>query len=136
MTALVSFQLTLIQFRSTFIGLFQFLHIILYRNLQEYTKRPKVPTDTAESISAQKYHPRHVVHPSHLSLQEALAISDVVISAVPSATYKVKTEWLKDGCACINVAGEKNFEKDVRDKASPLSASQQALYLPFTYDCS
>ena len=64
----------------------------------------------------QRYHPRHIVHPSNLSLQEALAVSDVVISAVPSPSYKVKTEWLKDGCICVNVASEKNFEKDVRDK--------------------
>ena len=35
---------------------------------------------------------------------------------MPSQTYKVKTEWLKDGCVCLNVAAEKNFEKDVRDK--------------------
>ncbi|KAJ2934285.1 hypothetical protein H1R20_g2811, partial [Candolleomyces eurysporus] len=52
------------------------------------------------------------------SIQEVLAQSDVVVSAVPSASYKVKTEWLKDGCICLNVAADKNFEKDVRDKAS------------------
>jgi methylenetetrahydrofolate dehydrogenase (NAD+) len=46
----------------------------------------------------------------------------VVISAVPSAPYKVKTGWLKDGCICLNVAADKNFEKDVRDKA--------AIYIP------
>lgn len=40
----------------------------------------------------------------------------MVISAVPNINYKVKTEWLKDGCICVNVAGEKNFEGDVRDK--------------------
>ncbi|CAA7258556.1 unnamed protein product [Cyclocybe aegerita] len=88
-------------------------------SIQEYTKRPKVSTNASpESVSAQRYHPRHVVHPSHLTLQECLAISDVVISAVPSVTYKVKTEWLKDGCICVNVAADKNFDKDVRDKAS------------------
>ncbi|TFK66557.1 NAD(P)-binding protein [Pluteus cervinus] len=93
-------------------------------SVQEYTKRPKVPppsnpsestTATAASI---KYHPRHVVHPSTNTLEGCLSLSDVVISAVPNASYKVKTEWLKDGCICINVAAEKNFEKDVRDKAS------------------
>lgn len=57
-----------------------------------------------------------------MTLEECLAVSDVVVSAVPSANYKVKTEWLKDGCVCINVAADKNFEKDVRDKAS--------LYIP------
>jgi methylenetetrahydrofolate dehydrogenase (NAD+) len=60
------------------------------------------------------------VHPCTLSLQECLAIADVVVSAVPSADYKVKTEWLKEGAVCLNVAADKNFEKDVRDKVSPL----------------
>ena len=41
-----------------------------------------------------------------------------MISAVPSASYKVPTGWLKDGCVCVNVASEKNFEKDVREKVS------------------
>ena len=71
-------------------------------------------------MTAQRYHPRHIVHPSNLTLQECLAISDVVISAVPSPTYKVKTEWLKDGCICVNVASDKNFEKDVRDKVNQI----------------
>lgn len=39
-----------------------------------------------------------------------------MVSAVPDAKYKVKTEWLKDGCVCLNVAADKNFEKDIRDK--------------------
>ncbi|GLB34144.1 putative tetrahydrofolate dehydrogenase/cyclohydrolase, catalytic domain [Lyophyllum shimeji] len=90
-------------------------------SIQEYTKRPRVE-GTEESEAVPRYHPRHVVRPSNLTLQECLALSDVVVSAVPSATYKVKTEWLKDGCVCLNVAADKNFEKDVRDKAS--------LYIP------
>jgi ornithine cyclodeaminase/alanine dehydrogenase-like protein (mu-crystallin family) len=45
-------------------------------------------------------------------------MSDVVVSAVPVADYKVKTEWLKDGCFCLNVAADKNFEKDVRERVS------------------
>ncbi len=80
---------------------------------QEYTKRPR---KTGESPSSQRYHTRHIVHPSSLTLRECLAHSDVVVSAVPSAEYKVKTEWLKDGCICLNVAADKNFEKDVREK--------------------
>lgn len=57
------------------------------------------------------------MHPTTLSLQECLALSDVVVSAVPDAKYKVKTEALKDGCICVNVAAEKNFETDAREKA-------------------
>ena len=83
-------------------------------SIQEYTKRPRqagVPESTQR-----KYHPRHVVHPVAQSLQEALALSDVVVSAVPSKEYKVKTVWLKDGCVCLNVAADRNFEADVREK--------------------
>ncbi|KAJ7098716.1 hypothetical protein B0H15DRAFT_588216 [Mycena belliarum] len=79
-------------------------------SVQEYTKRPRVAGVDAG------YHPRHVVHPSAATLQEVLALSDVVVSAVPAAAYKVKTAWLKDGCLCVNVAADRNFEADVRDK--------------------
>ncbi|EAU84432.1 methylenetetrahydrofolate dehydrogenase [Coprinopsis cinerea okayama7 len=84
-------------------------------SIQEYTKRPRV---TADTEGAQRYHPRHIVQPTNMTLQECLAVSDVVVSAVPSATYKVKTEWLKPGCICLNVAADKNFEANVREKAS------------------
>lgn len=99
-------------------GMASFIKIKLFwRRVQEYTKRPRLTTPSSET-SAQRYHPRHVVHPCNLTLQECLAISDVVVTAVPSPTYKVMTEWLKDGCICLNVSADKNFEKDVRDKVS------------------
>ncbi|EIN10847.1 NAD(P)-binding protein [Punctularia strigosozonata HHB-11173 SS5] len=86
-------------------------------SIQEYTKRPK-----SSGPEPSRYHPRHVVHPCPMKLEQCLALSDVVVSAVPNPDYKVQTEWLKDGCICVNVAADKNFEKDVRDKAS--------IYLP------
>jgi len=86
-------------------------------SIQEYTKRP-----TTSESQRRLYHPKHVVHPSTNTLEQCLALSDVVISAVPSPNYKVHTAVLKDGCICVNVSSEKNFEKDVREKAS--------LYLP------
>ncbi|KAG8761775.1 hypothetical protein FRC11_013168 [Ceratobasidium sp. 423] len=89
-------------------------------SIQEYTKRPATSANGSEKLK--RYNPRHVVHPCPLSLEQCLAISDVVVSAVPSATYKVPTEWLKGGCICVNVASEKNFQSDVREKAS--------LYIP------
>ncbi|CAE6537056.1 unnamed protein product [Rhizoctonia solani] len=89
-------------------------------SIQEYTKRPA--TNAGENEKSKRYNPRHVVHPCSMSLEQCLAISDVVVSAVPSATYKVPTEWLKDGCICVNVASERNFQSDVREKAS--------LYMP------
>jgi len=86
-------------------------------SIQEYTKRP-----VALAPEKAKYHASHVIRPSILSLEECLALSDVVVSAVPVPEYKVKTEWLKQGCICVNVASEKNFETNVGEKAS--------LYLP------
>lgn len=94
-------------------------------SIQEYTKRPTPLTSDGEGGKAaaaaaarRAYHPRHVVRavPSSFDLSRCLALSDVVVSAVPSATYKVPTAALKDGCVCVNVAADKNFEADVRDK--------------------
>ena len=84
-------------------------------SIQEYNKRPV----SAEAGSSRRaYHPHHVVRPAppELDLERCLAISDVVVSAVPSAKYKVPTAALKDGCVCVNVAADKNFEADVREK--------------------
>ncbi|THH02171.1 hypothetical protein EW026_g659 [Hermanssonia centrifuga] len=85
-------------------------------SIQEYNKRPRQSTESDQGQA--KYHPHHVVSPCSLSLQECLAQSDVIVSAVPSASYKVKTGWLKDGCICLNVAADKNFDKDVREKVN------------------
>ncbi|KAK7470294.1 Methylenetetrahydrofolate dehydrogenase [NAD(+)], variant 2 [Stygiomarasmius scandens] len=92
-------------------------------SIQEYTKRPS--SSEKDSTPTRKYYPQHIVRPcpkESTTLQSCLALSDVVISAVPNKDFKIKTEWLKDGCVCVNVAAEKNFEGDVREKAS--------LYIP------
>ncbi|KAI0299110.1 NAD-binding protein [Multifurca ochricompacta] len=97
-------------------------------SIQEYTKRPSGGGGGGGGggIARQRraYHPHHVVRPAppEFDLARCLALSDVVVSAVPSATYKVPTTALKDGCVCVNVAADKNFEVDVREKAS--------LYIP------
>jgi methylenetetrahydrofolate dehydrogenase (NAD+) len=57
-----------------------------------------------------------------MTLEQCLEISDVIIGAVPNKSYKISTKALKDGCICVNVAQEKNFEADVRDRA--------AIYVP------
>ena len=46
-----------------------------------------------------------------------IAMSDVVISAVPGGKYRVPTSGLKPGAVCINIAMDTKFEADVRDKA-------------------
>ena len=98
-------------------------------SIQEYTKRPTPHTSTSDeeggkaaAAARRAFHPRHVVRPvpPSFDLLRCLALSDVVVSAVPSATYKVPTSALKDGCVCVNVAADKNFEADVREKVCTL----------------
>ncbi|WVQ93290.1 hypothetical protein IAU59_000357 [Kwoniella sp. CBS 9459] len=80
----------------------------------EFSKRPSTAI-----ASQSKFNPHHITTPlPDFTLAQALSISDVVISAVPVQSYKVPTRDLKDGCVCVNVAGEKNFEADVRERAS------------------
>lgn len=64
--------------------------------------------------------PKHEVRMSSaLTQNEALAISDVVISGVPGEAFKVPVSHLKEGAVCINFSSEKNFEADaVKQKAS------------------
>lgn len=92
-------------------------------SIQEYNKRPASAEGAGAGAPRRAYHPRHVVRPAppEVDLERCLAISDVVVSAVPSATYKVPTAALKDGCVCVNVAADKNFEADVREKVRQLS---------------
>ncbi|CAG7848725.1 SubName: Full=Related to MTD1-methylenetetrahydrofolate dehydrogenase (NAD+) {ECO:0000313/EMBL:CCA69946.1} [Serendipita indica DSM 11827] len=92
-------------------------------SIQEYTKRPTIAVQDQQTEGAVQRHQR-MLHPSHVvqsckfTLEECLALSDVVVSAVPNVKYKVSTDALKDGCIAVNVAGEKNFEESVREKAS------------------
>ncbi|WWC64125.1 uncharacterized protein I303_106733 [Kwoniella dejecticola CBS 10117] len=84
-------------------------------SIVEFSKRPSSSLSTTSS----KFNPHHITTPlPDFTLAQALSISDVVISAVPVSSYKVPTKDLKDGCICVNVAGEKNFEADVRERVS------------------
>jgi methylenetetrahydrofolate dehydrogenase (NAD+) len=51
-------------------------------------------------------------------VEEAVPLSDVVITGVPTPNYKLPTKLLKDGVVAINFATFKNFEDDVKTKAS------------------
>lgn len=52
-------------------------------------------------------------------LKDCLPLSDVVISGVPSSSFKVPTDLLRDGAVCINFSSDKNFQGDeVKEKAS------------------
>ncbi|KAI8617209.1 hypothetical protein BC830DRAFT_1062658 [Chytriomyces sp. MP71] len=61
---------------------------------------------------------KHEVFETQVTLQEALRASDVVITGVPSDGYKVDTALLKDGVIAVNFSTSKNFNEDIRQKAS------------------
>lgn len=54
----------------------------------------------------------------HSSVESCVRASDVVVGGVPSANYKVPTDWIKEGAICVNFSSEKNFESNARSRAS------------------
>ncbi|GJN92046.1 hypothetical protein Rhopal_005074-T1 [Rhodotorula paludigena] len=88
--------------------------------IQEFTRRKVDKGDEASAEAPKKgsFHPFHVVKKCDLSLEQCLAASDVVIGGVPSKSYKVPTAQLKEGVVAINFSESKNFEDDIKDKAS------------------
>jgi methylenetetrahydrofolate dehydrogenase (NAD+) len=61
---------------------------------------------------------KHVVAETQVTFEEALAQSDVVITGVPSASYKVNSALLKEGVVAINFSSCKNFDDDIKSRAS------------------
>ncbi|GAB7352714.1 hypothetical protein MBLNU459_g3069t1 [Dothideomycetes sp. NU459] len=56
------------------------------------------------------------------TLDDCLAVSDVVISGVPGDKFKVPAEKIRDGAVCINFSTEKNFTPEIKERA--------AIYVP------
>lgn len=61
---------------------------------------------------------KHDIFETKTTLQEALSQSDIVIGGVPSKTFKISTNLLKEGVIAVNFSSFKNFEDDITDKAS------------------
>ncbi|CAG8465992.1 17521_t:CDS:2 [Acaulospora colombiana] len=61
---------------------------------------------------------KHEVRETDLQLEDVIPISDVVITGVPSPTYKIPTSLLREGVIAINFSTYKNFENEVKEKAS------------------
>ncbi|KAJ3228079.1 hypothetical protein HK099_006704 [Clydaea vesicula] len=61
---------------------------------------------------------RHEVSETKVKLEEALAKSDVVITGVPSQDYKLDSSLLKEGVIAVNFSSFKNFNDDIKKKAS------------------
>ncbi|KAK4055091.1 Methylenetetrahydrofolate dehydrogenase [NAD(+)] [Microbotryomycetes sp. JL201] len=88
--------------------------------IQEFTKRKPAETtdENAAKVTKPSFHPHHLVKSCKMSLQECLALSDVVVAGVPSKEYKVNTDHLKEGVVAINFSESKNFQDNIKDKAS------------------
>ncbi|CZR54115.1 related to methylenetetrahydrofolate dehydrogenase (NAD+) [Phialocephala subalpina] len=53
---------------------------------------------------------KHEVTVTDMKLEDCLPLSDVVISGVPSKSYKVDVSKLRDGAICVNFSSDKNLE--------------------------
>lgn len=68
--------------------------------------------------------PRHQVEDKEgWELKDCLPLSDVIIGGVPSESFKVPTELIRDGAACINFSSFKNFD-------GPAIKEKAAFYVP------
>ncbi|GAA5858328.1 hypothetical protein JCM8547_004652 [Rhodosporidiobolus lusitaniae] len=87
--------------------------------IQEFTRR-SAPKEKKEGEEGKKqaFHPYHVVKKCDLTLEQCLGMSDVVIGGVPSKSYKVPSSQLKEGVVAVNFSESKNFEDDIKEKAS------------------
>ncbi|CAN6602287.1 methylenetetrahydrofolate dehydrogenase [NAD(+)] [Trichomonascus vanleenenianus] len=61
---------------------------------------------------------KHQCTDTDIDWREAAAQSDVIITGVPSAAYKFPVENIKYGAVCINFSSEKNFNPEVKERAS------------------
>ncbi|KAJ9088127.1 Methylenetetrahydrofolate dehydrogenase [NAD(+)] [Entomophthora muscae] len=75
-------------------------------NVQEFSR--------GDGLKLSRYHAADTT----FKLEDVLPLSDVVITGVPSPNFKVDTSLLKEGCIAVNFSSAKNFNPDVRDRAS------------------
>ena len=65
----------------------------------------------------------HVVVETKKELKDVLPVSDVVITGVPSKTYKLDSSIMKEGVVAVNFSTFNNFTEDIKTKASLYVAS-------------
>ncbi|KAF8430311.1 hypothetical protein EV426DRAFT_580917 [Tirmania nivea] len=61
---------------------------------------------------------QHQVHDTDFKLEDVALKSDVIVTGVPTKSYKFPLEFVKDGAVCINFSSEKNFEPAIKERAS------------------
>jgi methylenetetrahydrofolate dehydrogenase (NAD+) len=63
---------------------------------------------------------QHKVHDCTKSLEECAKASDIIITGVPTSTYKFPSEYIKRGAICINFSSEKNFVAEEVEKVASI----------------
>ncbi|AWU76081.1 hypothetical protein CAS74_000018 [Pichia kudriavzevii] len=63
---------------------------------------------------------QHKVHDCNKSLEECAKESDIIITGVPTKTYKFPSNYIKRGAICINFSSEKNFVDEEVEKVASL----------------
>lgn len=85
-------------------------------NIQKFTR--------GEGLKYKKHHVEDLGAFSNDLLKSCCSEADVIITGVPSESYKFPNEFIKEGAVCINFSCNKNFDESVKTKAS--------LYVPMT----
>ena len=85
-------------------------------NIQKFTR--------GESLKLIKHQVEDLGDYSDDLLKNVCKDADIIITGVPSESYKFPTEYIREGAICINFSSFKNFAEDVKTKAS--------LYVPMT----
>ncbi len=49
-------------------------------------------------------------------LQQFVKLADVIVSAVPQPTYRIPSDWIKDGTLCFDLSGQGNFDYEALTK--------------------
>lgn len=63
---------------------------------------------------------QHRVHDCDKTLEQCAKISDIIITGVPTSTYKFPSEYIKRGAICINFSSENNFVSEEVEKVASL----------------
>ncbi|KAF4594466.1 Methylenetetrahydrofolate dehydrogenase [Ophiocordyceps camponoti-floridani] len=70
-----------------------------------------------------KHSRHHVQDKQGWGLKDCVPVSDVIIGGVPVESFKVPTDLIRDGAACINFSSYKNFD-------GPAIKEKAAIYVP------
>lgn len=85
-------------------------------NVQKFTR--------GEGLKFTKHHVEDLGVLTDDLLRDCCRDADVIITGVPSESYKFPTEYIKDGATCINFSSHRNFDDSVKSRAG--------LYVPMT----